>query len=150
MSTEIKKDTEAGNQSSSQAPNKPTLNITTKDGKYKNPLASYDIDKELGKGTFGEVKLGIHRITNEKVAIKVLEKDKIVDEADKERVTREIHILKLIRHPNIIQLYEIIEDKEKLYLITEYASGGELFDYIVANQRVNELEALLDLSSISR
>lgn len=120
---------------------KPTLNITTKDGKYKNPLASYDIDKELGKGTFGEVKLGIHRITNEKVAIKVLEKDKIVDEADKERVTREIHILKLIRHPNIIQLYEIIEDKEKLYLITEYASGGELFDYIVANQRVKELEA---------
>jgi len=141
MSTEIKKDSEAENQSSSQAPNKPTLNITTKDGKYKNPLASYDIDKELGKGTFGEVKLGIHRITNEKVAIKVLEKDKIVDEADKERVTREIHILKLIRHPNIIQLYEIIEDKEKLYLITEYASGGELFDYIVANQRVNELEA---------
>ena len=118
---------------------KPTLSIT--DGKYKNPLASYDIDKELGKGTFGEVKLGIHRITNEKVAIKVLEKDKIVDEADKERVTREIHILKLIRHPSIIQLYEIIEDKEKLYLITEYASGGELFDYIVANQRVKELEA---------
>ena len=126
-------------ETSQQPQEKPTLSIT--DGKYKNPLASYDIDKELGKGTFGEVKLGIHRITNEKVAIKVLEKDKIVDEADKERVTREIHILKLIRHPNIIQLYEIIEDKEKLYLITEYASGGELFDYIVANQRVKELEA---------
>ena len=137
MSSEGNKDIE---KTPGQAPQeKPTLSIT--DGKYKNPLASYDIDKELGKGTFGEVKLGIHRITNEKVAIKVLEKDKIVDEADKERVTREIHILKLIRHPNIIQLYEIIEDKEKLYLITEYASGGELFDYIVANQRVKELEA---------
>ena len=120
---------------------KPILNITTKDGKYKNPLGSYNIDRELGKGTFGEVKLGIHRVTGEKVAIKVLEKDKIVDEADKERVTREIQILKLIRHPNIIQLYEIIEDKEKLYLITEYASGGELFDYIVTNQKVREYEA---------
>ena len=138
MSSEPKQVPEK-NLNSSQQAEKPTLSIT--DGKYKNPLASYDIDKELGKGTFGEVKLGIHRITNEKVAIKVLEKDKIVDEADKERVTREIHILKLIRHPNIIQLYEIIEDKEKLYLITEYASGGELFDYIVANQRVKELEA---------
>lgn len=142
MSTEEQPGYDQAKPTSSQPPKeKPTLNITTKDGKYKNPLASYDIDKELGKGTFGEVKLGIHRITNEKVAIKVLEKDKIVDEADKERVTREIHILKLIRHPNIIQLYEIIEDKEKLYLITEYASGGELFDYIVANQRVKELEA---------
>lgn len=141
MSEEGPKDFEAPEKAGKKEKEKPTLNITTKDGKYKNPLASYDIDKELGKGTFGEVKLGIHRITNEKVAIKVLEKDKIVDEADKERITREIHILKLIRHPNIIQLYEIIEDKEKLYLITEYLSGGELFDYIVANQRVNELEA---------
>ena len=109
--------------------------------KNKNPLSSYRIDRELGKGTFGEVKLGIHKVTNEKVAIKVLEKSKIIDEADKERVSREIHILKLIRHPNIIQLYEIIEDKKRLYLITEYASGGELFDYIVESQRVKELEA---------
>jgi 5'-AMP-activated protein kinase catalytic alpha subunit len=66
------------------------------------------LDKTLGKGTFGKVKLGIHAVSGEKVAIKILEKDKIVDVADVERVSREIHILKLIRHPNIIQLYEII------------------------------------------
>jgi len=48
--------------------------------------------------------------------------------ADVERVAREIHILKLLRHPNIIQLYEIIEDNDKLFLFIEYASGGELFD----------------------
>ncbi len=65
-------------------------------------------DKTLGKGTFGKVKLGIHIPSGEKVAIKILEKDKIIDVADVERVAREIHILKLIRHPNIIQLYEII------------------------------------------
>jgi 5'-AMP-activated protein kinase catalytic alpha subunit len=66
------------------------------------------LGETLGKGTFGKVKLGIHALTGEKVAIKILEKDKIVDVADVERVSREIHILKLIRHPNIIQLYEII------------------------------------------
>ena len=62
----------------------------------------------MGKGTFGKVKMAIHVPTGERVAIKILEKDRIVDVADVERVAREIHILKLIRHPNIIQLYEII------------------------------------------
>jgi 5'-AMP-activated protein kinase catalytic alpha subunit len=64
--------------------------------------------KSIGEGTFGKVKLGVHQFTNEKVAIKILEKKRIVDVADVERVSREIHILKLIRHPNIIQLYEVI------------------------------------------
>ena len=57
---------------------------------------------------------------------------------DVERVAREIHILKMIRHPNIIQLYEIIETPKQLYLIMEYAPGGELFDYIVKHSRVKE------------
>ena len=65
------------------------------------------------------------------MAIKILEKKKIVEDADVQRVTREINILKRIRHPNIIQLFEIIETPKQLFLITEYASGGELFDYIV-------------------
>ncbi|CDW82045.1 protein kinase domain containing protein [Stylonychia lemnae] len=95
----------------------------------------------IGEGTFGKVKLGTHHITGEKVAIKILEKDRITDVSDVERVAREIHILKLIRHPNIIQLYEIIETPKQLYLIMEYASGGELFDYIVANTRLKEEEA---------
>ncbi len=67
-----------------------------------------------------------------------MEKDKIKDMADVERVAREIHILKLIRHPHIIQLYEILETERQLYLIMEYASGGELFDYIVDKGRVKE------------
>ena len=73
--------------------------------------------------------------------MKILEKDKISEVADVERVAREIHILKLIRHPNIIQLYEIIETSKQLYLIMEYASGGELFEYIVNHQRVNEKDS---------
>ena len=75
------------------------------------------------------------------MAIKVLEKEKIADVSDVERVAREIHILKIIRHPHLIQLYEIIETSKQLYLIMEYAEGGELFDFIVARKRLNEKEA---------
>lgn len=70
------------------------------------------------------MKLGIHAVSGEKVAIKILEKEKIVDVADVERVSREIHILKLIRHPNIIQLYEIIETPKHLFLVMEYMEKG--------------------------
>ena len=104
-------------------------------------IGHYNLGKSIGEGTFGKVKLGTHILSNEKVAIKILEKDKINDVSDVERVAREIHILKQIRHPNVCQLYEIIETSRQLYLIMEYASGGELFDYIVANQRVKEKEA---------
>ncbi len=98
----------------------------------KCELKHYDIKKIIGKGTFGKVKLGVHIPTDENVAIKILEKDKIDDEGDRERISREIHILKIIRHPNIVQLYEIFEDGDRLYLIMEYAQKGELFDYIVS------------------
>jgi 5'-AMP-activated protein kinase catalytic alpha subunit len=96
------------------------------------------------------VKLGTHILTGEKVsfyiltvkvAIKILEKKKIKEEADVERVTREISILKMIRHPNIIQLYEIIETPKQLYLIMEFVNGGELFDHIVENTRLEEKTA---------
>jgi len=65
-------------------------------------IGHYIIGKNIGEGTFGKVKLGTHILTGEKVAIKILEKKKIVEDADVQRVTREIDILKRIRHPNII------------------------------------------------
>ena len=104
-------------------------------------IGHYIIGKTIGEGTFGKVKLGTHILTGDKVAVKMLEKERITDVADVERVSREIYILKLIRHPNIIQLYEIIETPKQLYLIMEYANGGELFDYIVEKNRVDENEA---------
>lgn len=104
--------------------------------------------KTIGEGTFGKVKLGTHILTGERVAVKVLEKERIVEIADVERVAREIHILKLIRHAHIIQLYEIIETPRQLYLIMEYASGGELFDYIVQHSRAEEPEACRFLHQI--
>ena len=109
-------------------------------------IGHYILGKTIGEGTFGKVKLGRHTLTDEKVAVKILEKERIKDVSDVERVAREIHILKLIRHPNIIQLYEvssnqIIETPKHLFLIMEYASGGELFDYIVTKTRLDEKEA---------
>lgn len=65
-------------------------------------VGNYKIEKTIGQGTFGKVKLAIHSLTGEKVAVKILEKDRIADSSDIERVSRELHILKLIRHPNII------------------------------------------------
>jgi 5'-AMP-activated protein kinase catalytic alpha subunit len=111
-------------------------------------VGNYILGRDLGKGTFGEVMVGTHQLTNEKVAIKVLEKDKIVDVHDVERVTREIHILKIVRHPTIVQLYEIIETEKELYLIMEYARGGELFEYIVNRKRVKERDACKFLHQI--
>ena len=111
-------------------------------------IGNYTLGRDLGKGTFGEVMVGTHQLTGEKVAIKVLEKDKIVDVHDVERVTREIHILKMVRHPTIVQLYEIIETDRELYLIMEYARGGELFEYIVNRKRVREKDACKFLHQI--
>lgn len=82
------------------------------------------------------MKLATHKPTNENVGIKILEKSKINDTADTDRVLREIHILKLVRHPNIVQLYEIIETPKKLFLVMEYMENGELFDYIVSKKRL--------------
>lgn len=75
------------------------------------------------------------------MAIKILEKRKIQDASDVERVTREIHILKIVNHPHIIQLYEIIETQKRLYMIMENCSNGEVFDYITSKNRLKEAEA---------
>ena len=94
--------------------------------------------KDLGEGTFGSVKLGKQVQSDQLVAVKILEKSRIKDKADKERVVREIKILKRVNHPAFVKLYEIIENPERIYLIMEYAEGGELFDYIVQRDRLTE------------
>ena len=90
----------------------------------------------MGEGTFGKVRLGTHILTGEKVAVKVLEKSKIKDKKDVERISREIKILKKLHHPNVVQIYEIIETEKELFMIMEHANGGELFDYIVRHTRL--------------
>ena len=96
------------------------------------------MSKTIGQGTFGKVKLAVHGPTGERVAIKILEKNKIKDSSDIERVSREIKIMKKLSHPNIAQLFEVIETAEQILMVLEYASGGELFDYIVARGKLAE------------
>ena len=113
--------------------------VVAEDG--STTVGNYKLGRDLGKGTFGKVRVGTHLLTEEKVAVKILEKDKIVDTNDVDRVSREIHILKVLRHPVVVQLYEIIESENELFLIMEYARGGELFEFIVSHKRVREKEA---------
>lgn len=100
-----------------------------------------NLEHIIDEGTFGKVKLGIHLPTKEKVAIKILEKSKIVDSDDSERIYREINFLKKLKHGNIIKLYEIIENSKNYYLIMEFAAGGELFNYIVKKKHLDDQDA---------
>eukprot|EP01083_Nonionella_stella_P046012 123226_1 len=112
-----------------------------KNSRYKSIAQHYSIGKTIGEGTFGKVKKGIHKLTGIKVAIKILVRKRIVEVADRERVNREIAIMKKLRHPNVVRLFEVIDTPRYIFLIMEFASGGELFDYIVAQGRVSNHEA---------
>lgn len=113
-----------------------------------NPLPNYTVGNSVGEGTFGKVHLGVHNLTKEKVAIKVLEKAKIHEDEEIERINREIKFLKKFKNINIIKIYEIIETKTNVYFIMEYASGGELYNYIVKKKRIEEKEASFFFSQI--
>ena len=100
-------------------------------GGVPDKVGNYQVSGKLGEGTFGVVLKATHALAGEKVAVKVLEKDRIVDKGDIKRVTREIQILKHIHHPHVVNLLEVIEKPRHIYLVTEYVSGGELFEFIV-------------------
>ncbi|KAF1322901.1 Camk/camkl/ampk protein kinase, partial [Globisporangium splendens] len=118
------------------------------DGVGSDVVGEYVLGETIGKGTFGKVKIGLHLVTGEKVAIKILEKKRIVQVADAERVAREIKILKRNRHLNVIQLYEVIDSPERIYLIMEHVDSGEMFEYIVAHHRIREQDAVLFFQQI--
>ena len=102
---------------------------------------SYKLGKKLGEGMFSTVKAGTHSLTNEQVAIKILEKAKISQVEDKERMNREIAIMKRINHYNIAKLYQVVDTKLIIYLIQEYIQGKDLLEYINKKGKLNEIEA---------
>lgn len=104
-------------------------------------IGNYRLGKTLGVGSFGKVKLGEHEETGKKVAVKILNRLKIRAQQMEEKLKREIKILKMCMHPHIIRLYEVIETPTDVFVVTEYSSGGELFDYIVERGRLAESEA---------
>eukprot|EP00092_Neocalanus_flemingeri_P000854 GFUD01000911.1.p1 GENE.GFUD01000911.1~~GFUD01000911.1.p1 ORF type:complete len:2354 (+),score=554.15 GFUD01000911.1:527-7588(+) len=101
----------------------------------------FEICKKLGQGTYGKVQLGINKETGQRVAIKTIKKSKIETEADLIRIRREIQIMSSVQHPNIIHIYEVFENKEKMVLVMEIAAGGELYDYLSERRSLEELEA---------
>lgn len=125
-------------------------------------VGPYRLEKTLGKGQTGLVKLGVHYKTNRKMAIKIVNREKL-NESVLMKVEREITIMKLIEHPNVLRLYDVYENKKYLlvlvhfrrhshyfysrkfpvfrYLILEHVSGGELFDYLVKKSRLSIKEA---------
>ncbi|XP_070551724.1 serine/threonine-protein kinase SIK2-like [Ptychodera flava] len=100
----------------------------------------YDIERTIGKGNFAVVKLARHRITKSEVAIKIIDKSQL-DDTNLNKVYREVQIMKLLNHPNVVKLYQVMETKSMLYLVTEYASNGEMFDYLANHGRMNEKDA---------
>uniref|UniRef100_A0A3P8VQX0 BR serine/threonine kinase 2 n=1 Tax=Cynoglossus semilaevis TaxID=244447 RepID=A0A3P8VQX0_CYNSE len=107
---------------------------------YANYVGPYRLEKTLGKGQTGLVKLGVHCVTCQKVAIKIVNREKL-SESVLMKVEREIAILKLIEHPHVLKLHDVYENKKYLYLVLEHVSGGELFDYLVKKGRLTPKEA---------
>ncbi|XP_046963689.1 5'-AMP-activated protein kinase catalytic subunit alpha-2 isoform X2 [Vanessa cardui] len=104
-------------------------------------IGHYTLGATLGVGTFGKVKIGEHQLTKHKVAVKILNRQKIKSLDVVGKIRREIQNLKLFRHPHIIKLYQVISTPTDIFMIMEYVSGGELFDYIVKRGKLQEHEA---------
>ncbi|RKP00066.1 hypothetical protein CXG81DRAFT_13673, partial [Caulochytrium protostelioides] len=112
--------------------NNPDLNLPS--------IGNYLFVKTLGEGNFAKVKLAKHKLTGFEVAIKIIDKTQL-DEKKLSKLYREVRIMKLLHHPNIVKLYEVIETKSTLFLVMEHASGGELYDYLVVHGKMKEKEA---------
>ncbi|XP_055018184.1 MAP/microtubule affinity-regulating kinase 3a isoform X16 [Boleophthalmus pectinirostris] len=103
-------------------------------------VGNYRLLKTIGKGNFAKVKLARHILTGREVAIKIIDKTQL-NPNSLQKLFREVRIMKILNHPNIVKLFEVIETERTLYLVMEYASGGEVFDYLVAHGRMKEKEA---------
>ncbi|XP_021704657.1 serine/threonine-protein kinase MARK2 isoform X9 [Aedes aegypti] len=103
-------------------------------------IGKYKLLKTIGKGNFAKVKLAKHVPTSKEVAIKIIDKTQL-NASSLQKLYREVRIMKLLDHPNIVKLFQVIETEKTLYLVMEYASGGEVFDYLVLHGRMKEKEA---------
>eukprot|EP00049_Salpingoeca_infusionum_P001128 m.45464 g.45464 ORF g.45464 m.45464 type:complete len:510 (-) comp10880_c1_seq3:465-1994(-) len=103
-------------------------------------IGQYVIAETLGKGSFGKVKKAVHSETKHTVAVKIINRQKVKKMDMVGKIKREIQILRLFRHPHIIKLYQVISSPNDIFMIMEYVSGGELFDYIQQKGRLTEPE----------
>ncbi|CAN6442377.1 unnamed protein product [Victoria cruziana] len=104
-------------------------------------VGKYEVGRTVGEGTFAKVKFAKNTETGEGVAMKVLAKSSILKHKMVDQIKREISIMKLVRHPNIVRLHEVLASQTKIYIILEFITGGELFDKIVHQGRLSERES---------
>ncbi|KAL5966797.1 MAP/microtubule affinity-regulating kinase 3, partial [Taenia solium] len=103
-------------------------------------IGKYKFIRTIGKGNFAKVKLACHVITGKEVAIKIIDKTQL-SPSSRQKLFREVRVMKMLDHPNIVKLFEIIANEKVLYLVMEYASGGEVFDFLVTHGKMAEREA---------
>ncbi|XP_076892515.1 CBL-interacting protein kinase 32-like [Bidens hawaiensis] len=109
--------------------------------KIKRRVGKYEVGRTIGEGTFAKVKFARNSQTGEPVALKILDKEKVVKHKMAEQIKMEIATMKLIKHPNVVRLYEVMGSKTKIFIVLEFVTGGELFDKIVNHGRMQEDEA---------
>ncbi|MCH99507.1 CBL-interacting protein kinase 2-like, partial [Trifolium medium] len=93
-------------------------------------MQRYELGRLLGQGTFAKVYHARNLVTGMNVAIKVVDKEKVLKVGMVEQIKREISVMRLVRHPNVVELYEVMATKTKIFIVMEYAKGGELFNKI--------------------
>uniref|UniRef100_A0A336LST4 MAP/microtubule affinity-regulating kinase 3 n=2 Tax=Culicoides sonorensis TaxID=179676 RepID=A0A336LST4_CULSO len=126
--------------SSKSSPNMPMRSSGQRWRPTEEHIGKYKLLKTIGKGNFAKVKLAKHVPTGKEVAIKIIDKTQL-NSSSLQKLFREVRIMKMLDHPNIVKLFQVIETDKTLYLVMEYASGGEVFDYLVLHGRMKEKEA---------
>jgi 5'-AMP-activated protein kinase catalytic alpha subunit len=111
------------------------------EGRGKILMERYELGRLLGKGTFGRVHYARNLESNRSVAIKMMDKDKVLKVGLSEQIRREITTMRLVAHKNIVELHEVMATRNKIYFVMEYVKGGELFDKIEKNGRLTESAA---------
>ncbi|KAH9324048.1 hypothetical protein KI387_004226, partial [Taxus chinensis] len=107
----------------------------------RNRIGKYELGRILGEGNFAKVKFAVNVETGQSYAVKILDKEKVFQYKIVNHIKREICTLKLIKHPNVVRLYEVLASKKKIYIVLEFVTGGELFDKIACNGKLQENEA---------